>query len=293
MRNFLEKFLISCLLIISILLGLSFWLNVKYSFNMFSAKHWLFLSQLQASNAKIEFGFYTSFIIAFVVFLFGTLAIFSIKHEQKTAVSVPQNTPQPNVVQQIQPATIPVAEQTNTPIPQYGPIVRPQRLNLPKNMAAIAAHNFEQQKNIPQKQTPQESPYNSVIKDIFEKAGYTIKQNPVISGFTTNLFAIGNNEIVWMGGIDSDITKVKNAVAKLNDTFQETLDDISIHIHAFILDTRHIYENDDTVLIFHDTDEIREYISKHPADSISENDQENFDAYSEYIDTIIKYIKNI
>lgn len=290
MRNFLEKFLISCLLIISVLLGLSFWLNVKYSFNMFSSKHWLFLSQLQASNAKITIGFYASFIIAFIVFLFGTLAVFSIKHERKAAVSKPKTAPQPNIVQQ--PQTTPVVEQTTAPQTPSSLITRPQRLNLPKNIAAIAAHNFAQQKNTQQKQT-QDSPYNSVIKDIFEDAGYTIKQNPVISGFTSNLFAIGNNEIIWMGGIDSDINKIKNAVVKLNDTFQETLDDISININSFILDTHHTYDSDDTVLIFHDIEEIREYISNHPADPVKESDKENFDAYSEYIDTIIKYIKNI
>jgi hypothetical protein len=46
-------------------------------------------------------------------------------------------------------------------------------------------------------------------------------------------------------------------------------------------------------MVFHTTDEIRDYISQHPADSVDESDQEGFDAYSEYIDTIIKYIKNV
>ena len=290
MRNFLEKFLISCLLIISILLGLSFWLNIKYNFNMFSAKHWVFLSQLQASNTKIEVGFYASFIIAFVIFLFVTLAIFSIKHEQKTVVSKPATQP----IQQTPVTEQPTTQNTkNIPTPQYGPITRPQRLNLPKNMASIVANKFEQQKTAPVKSAPQESPYNSVIKDIFENAGYTVKQNPVISGFTTNLFAIGNNENVWIGGVDCDIAKINNAVIKLNNTFQETLDDITIHIHSFILDTHHTYESDENVMVFHTTDEIRDYLSQHPADSVDESDQEGFDAYSEYIDTIIKYIKNV
>ncbi len=294
MRNFLEKFLISFLLIISILLGLSFWLNVKYSFNMFSAQHWTYLSQLQASNTHIEIGFYTSFIVAFVIFLFGTLAIFSIKHEQKQpVVHNTQTIPVPEPVQQ-KTTTQPAQDTVSTP--QYGPMVRPQRLNLPKNMASVAAHNFEQNKNTqnqPKNQSTQDSPYNPVIKEIFENAGYTIKQNPVISGLKMNLFAIGNNEIVWMGSVDSDIQKMKDAIEKLNNTFQETLDDITINIRSFVLDTRNIYESDDSVLVFHDTEELRNYVSQHPADNVNDSDKENFDAYSEYIDTIIKYIKNI
>ena len=46
-------------------------------------------------------------------------------------------------------------------------------------------------------------------------------------------------------------------------------------------------------LVFHNLDEIKEFISKHPADKIEGNEQENFDAYSEYMDTIIKYVKNL
>jgi hypothetical protein len=86
---------------------------------------------------------------------------------------------------------------------------------------------------------------------------------------------------------------MKDAIEKLNNTFQETLDDITINIRSFMLDTRNIYESDDSVLVFHDTEELRNYVSQHPADNVNDSDKENFDAYSEYIDTIIKYIKNI
>lgn len=313
MRNFLEKFLISFLLATSVLLGLSFWLNIKYGFNIFSSQHWAFLSQLQASHTTVSYGFYVSFVVAFCIFIVGLIAIFTIKHQshiQQTPIQKQPAVQQQPVVQQQPEQTQPAPE----PQQPSAIVSRPPRLHLPKNMAQIAAMAHEQQKNTPVQQTTnngggftpttssytqptqkpaQESPYNSVISDIMTNAGYLVKPNPMISGFTSNVFAIGNNEIVWIGGVDCDINTLKNAVKKLNSTFEDTLEDITIHVNPFVLDTAEVYEDDDTVLIFHDIDELKDFMSKHPADEISEDEQESFDAYSEYIDTIIKYVRNI
>ena len=49
----------------------------------------------------------------------------------------------------------------------------------------------------------------------------------------------------------------------------------------------------DNILIFKSTEELKTFINEHPAATIEGNDQENFDSYSEYIDTIIQYIKNV
>ena len=51
--------------------------------------------------------------------------------------------------------------------------------------------------------------------------------------------------------------------------------------------------NNNALMIFKSIDELKEFIKQNPADEITENDRESFDSYSEYIDTIIQYIKNI
>ena len=85
-----------------------------------------------------------------------------------------------------------------------------------------------------------------------------------------------------------------SGIQKLDSVFKETLEDITININAFIIDTFNKYNSvNDGMLIFKSVDELKDFIKQHPADTITETDQESFDSYSEYIDTIIQYIKNI
>ena len=136
---------------------------------------------------------------------------------------------------------------------------RPPRLNLPKNMAQIVQQ--KQTETILPKHNnnkQQETPYNNIIKEMFTENGYVVKPNPRISGFTPNLFAIGNNEVVWVGGVDCDANSMMTAIQKLQSVFQETLEDIPININAFILDTLKTTEKDDDLLIFKSTDELKQ-----------------------------------
>ena len=162
---------------------------------------------------------------------------------------------------------------------------------MPRNIAQIAQRTHETKQNQPVQQTAasSENPYNTVISEIFTKAGYVIKQNPTMSGFVPNLFAIGNNEVVWVGAVDCDIEKMVSGIQKLDSVFKETLEDIQININAFILDTLNRYDSTNTdLLIFKSVEDLKAFVDEHPADKIEEFDQESFDSYSEYIDTIIK-----
>lgn len=288
MKNKLEHILLSILLGLSIFLGLSFWLNTVFSFNIFCGAHWDELSKLQASQTPISMGFYASFVIAIFIFSFGIYMIYryEIRHIK---IIKNQNTIKKQIVQ-------PIPEETKE-IEITEPVIsvsRPPRLNLPKNMAQIAEQKHTLQNEPAKKESVSTNPYNPIISDIFSASGYIVKQNPVISGFTPNLFAIGNNEIVWVGGVDCDIEKMISALQKLDSVFKETLEDIPINISGFILDTMNKYNsNNNALMIFKSIDELKEFIKQNPADEITENDRESFDSYSEYIDTIIQYIKNI
>ncbi len=291
MRNKLENFLLAVLLGISVLLGLSFWLNTKFGFNMFCAAHWDKLSQLQAEKAHINIWFYVSIGVAIFVFIFGLYIIcrprlhsIFINHKSATVPNKIQELPQ-QPVQQPQPEQ----QQIQTPVNSIN-LVRPPKLNLPRNMAQVAA--AQQTKQTQQQIIPDKNPYIDKIAEIFTNNAYLVKKNPTINGFTPDLFAIGNNEVLWIGGVDCDMSKLSMVIEKLKSIFMETLSDIQITIYSFILDNKKQYESKDNIFVFHDIDDLSKFISENQGADISPEDQENFDAYSEYIDTIIQYVKN-
>ena len=281
MKKYFGQILSSILLGTSVLLALSFWLNINFGFNLFYAQHWNELAQLQASHEHINNVFYVSIGIAILVFIVGLCMILKPHNNGITSknINVPQPKPETNAI-----------IETNVEHPQQATTINtitlssPPKLNLPKNTAKLASQRFAE--------LATQQNYDSLLPEIFTNAGYVIKQNITVNGFTTNLFAIGTGELVWFGAIDCDLDKFKNAVNRLNSIFTETLEDVSINISAFVLDTKGRYNTDNDTLIFHTTDELKEFIASHPNPQLSDLERENFDAYSNYIDTVIQYAKN-
>ena len=289
MRNKLEHILLSLLLGTTVLLGLSFWLNLNFDFNLFYKGHWEALAKLQAEQAPVNPNFYISILVAISIFVIGMIVIYIplIRHKK---IQQPENVIVPPA------PIIKPSDPKPDPIPEPAlPVSRPPRLNLPKNIAQIASKQNEQRiqsvQNTPVKNNYSDE-YNAELSQIFSENGYLVKPNPQISGFVPNLFAIGNNEIVWMGGVNCDINALQNAVAKLNSVFHETLEDIKINVYSFIVDTTKKYDANSEILIVPTIDDLRQFISENRAAQIEDSDTDNFNAYSEYIDTIIKYIKN-
>ena len=305
MKKYLESFLSAILLATSILLGLSFWLNIKFSFNLFSANHWNELAKLQVSHTPINNTFYISISVALFLFIIGLYIIFRPKFRK--IFKQQQNKNQFVPAKPVIPVT---SEPPHNDIPDTKPTVvqpavtisQPPKLHLPKNMATIVAERNQHNESLNvQTQTHVIKPdstnrvttYDARMAEIFTNCAYLVKPNPTISGFTPNLFAIGNNELVWIGATDCDINVFQRAIDKLKKVFKDSLPDIPITVYAFILDTKRIYNSTDGIFIFHTIEELQDFIFQSQGTDIAESDQENFDAYSEYIDTIIQYIKNI
>ncbi|MCQ2571373.1 MAG: hypothetical protein MJ165_00020 [Alphaproteobacteria bacterium] len=303
MRKFFEHLLLSILLIMSVVLGMTFWLNTKFGFNLLSAKHWQELASLQAAHTPIDKTFYISLGVGVFILIFGLYLIFRPRFRKlpKPVISqqpipqqpvVVQKQPEPKQVQQTQPVqnTQPEPQPQEQDVPVSALMNRPPKLNLPKNMEALAQNNYmKQQNSVSDNNVSQQNTtiYDQELRDIFEQNSYVVKPNLTISGLKTNLFAIGNHEVLWMGAVDCDMNKLKASIGKLRDLFEETLEDIPINIFAFILDTKNVYTPSDDIMVFHSIEEISEFISNNPADNIDEDEKENFDAYSDYIDNII------
>lgn len=287
----------------SVVLGMTFWLNTKFGFNLLSAKHWQELASLQAAHTPIDKTFYISFGVGVFILIFGLYLIFRPRFRKlpKPVISqqpipqqpvVVQKQPEPKQVQQTQPVqnTQPEPQPQEQDVPVSALMNRPPKLNLPKNMEALAQNNYmKQQNSVSDNNVSQQNTtiYDQELRNIFEQNSYVVKPNLTISGLKTNLFAIGNHEVLWMGAVDCDMNKLKASIGKLRDLFEETLEDIPINIFAFILDTKNVYTPSDDIMVFHSIEEISEFISNNPADNIDEDEKENFDAYSDYIDNII------
>ena len=291
MKKHIEHLLLSLLVATTILLGLTFWLNTNFGFNIFSKQHWYELALLQASGENIDKNFYLSIGIALGVFIICLNIIYRPRFKKlpkPAQQSVPTHTPQPTNAPA--PVIEHMEEKSETPpAPQPKPehnvnLVRPPRLNLPKNTAEIAAMQYNQQM---QDAAQRPDRHDDGLAQIFTEHSFVTKKNPMISGFKPNLFAIGANEVVWIGGVDCDSDKLNTAVQRLNQTFQETLEDITITVNAFLVDTNDKYTNLQNILVFHSIDDLRQYISEHPGDTIDDSNREDFDAYSDYIDTVL------
>ena len=294
MRNKFEHFLLSFLLGIAVLLGLSFWLNVIYGFNLFSKEHWNELARLQAEQIPVSTGFYVSIIVAVFIFVFGILLLYIIPTIKRTREKVSNSFL--STAPMVPSHKAEEKKEDNTIFEPQMPklnMSQPPKLNLPSNMAEIMQQRNENNQN---KVKEPVTDYDAILTQIFKDKGFMVKPNPVISGFSPNLFAIAPNEIVWIGAVDTDINKLQSAINRLDGIFTDTLEDIKININAFLIDTKNIYQSNDSIFVFKTLEELKTFVTELPPawpKDMSNADQENFDAYSEYIDTIIQYVKNM
>lgn len=294
MRNKFEHFLLSFLLGIAVLLGLSFWLNVIYGFNLFSKEHWNELARLQAEQIPVSTGFYVSIIVAVFIFVFGILLLYIIPTIKRTREKVSNSFL--STAPMVPSHKAEEKKDDNTIFEPQMPklnMSQPPKLNLPSNMAEIMQQRNENNQN---KVKEPVTDYDAILTQIFKDKGFMVKPNPVISGFSPNLFAIAPNEIVWIGAVDTDINKLQSAINRLDGIFTDTLEDIKININAFLIDTKNTYQSNDSIFVFKTLEELKTFVTELPPawpKDMSNADQENFDAYSEYIDTIIQYVKNM
>ena len=319
MNKHIEHFLLSVLVAMSVLLGLTFWLNINFGFNLLSATHWHELALMQASNAIIDKSFYISIAVAIFIFILSIYIIYRprfrkiplqrpqnieiktlpaiIKSENENTQmtteekddknpAIPENTEQ-------KPMQNPQIEQPKIEniTPQPINLARPPKLNLPTNMAQIAENQYNTQLAT-QQNAASATQYDDTLAEIFSNTAYLVKKNRTIAGLTTNLIAIGNHELFWVGCVDCDINKMKTLINKIKETFTQTLPDIPITVYSFILDTKKMYETDPDIFIFHDIDDVRKFIYDNQGTDIPPEYQEDFDAYSEYVDTVLMLLGN-
>lgn len=290
MRDKLDNFLLAVLWLMASTLGVCFWFNIRFGFNIFSSAHWHHLAYMQASQNPVTPAFYISMVISVIVVIFGLYLLIrprfrKFKLPVREANKPTQHTQAQPVAPSPTPAQTPMVEPT--PTPRNEPVLaRPPRLNI-----AITP----QLHNTPAPQQPAQTPsLVPQMREIFETAGYTVKNNPRIGTVNTELFAIGTNETLWIGATGVSTTALQNAIDTVNQIFSDTLDDIIINVDGFIISAPDANApGAPDILTFDNIDALRQYMNEHKNPPLGEDDNENFEAFSAYISTVIDYLGKI
>ncbi len=324
MKNRIDKILLGILWLLAVLLGTSFWFNARLGFNIFSDAHWDYLAYLQASQTPITSTFYISLILAVVIAITGLYLLVRprfrrirlpiVDKKSHTAPTTPapvihQQNAQPAVSTPVAPS--PAVTQSHAPIVTPAPTVatnttpqpaRPPRLNIA--LGTLPQTPSAPQLNIPspsiQTPTPVAAATNTAvmeypeIKEIFTNAKYVLKPSQKIEGIPIPLIALGTNENMWLGGVGIKTTELRTVIDKLSQVFTDTLDDIYININGFVIAAPDAPTSEfQDILMFDSISALRAYMANVPNPPIPDDDAGNFDAYSEYIDTVLNYIGKV
>lgn len=320
MKDKIENILLGLLWLLVATLGTTFWFNTKFGFDIFSGTHWKYLATHQATHQNINAAFYPSmvlsvFITLFVLYLLVRPRFRKIKlpvvhksenSESTKPVYTPESVALPEPKSALDIVSAPQSDTTPAPQPVPFNMTRPPRLAI-NPMASYGpapqtptsqptptvAQPVQQPSPAPvaqpaQTNLPAENP--DLIK-IFTDMGYEIKKSPRIGGTQFQLLAIGQNEVLWLGGVGISTMEMNRAAEQMANLFLDTLDGIEIDIRTFT-----VYAPDTgaptnpNVLTFDSFSALREYVSEHPNPPLADTDAENFAAYSEYISTVIEYL---
>ena len=319
MRKKFDNILLGILWWSAATLGVSFWFNSRFGFNIFSNAHWKHLAYMQASQNPVAPAFYTSVIVSVIVVILGGYLI--LKPRKAKNIATPPHAPTPTVTSGAGP-TLPAASDAPqpTPAPAYpatsqpaaAPKIPEENLSRPSRIISQSAPGASVIPVAPipgaAPQTPPTAPYspapiftptipdvnNADLSAIFTDAGYTVKHSPRIKGVQTNLLAIGTNETVWIGATGMPTSKLQTAIDELNQVFMDTLEDIEIHVHAFIVNAPDaLTPASNEILIFDSVETLGNYMREHRNPPLDADSTENFQAFSGYISTVIEYIEKL
>ncbi len=296
-----EKFLLGLLWLLTITLATTFWMNIKYGFNIFSAAHWAYLSELQAYRTQIKTDFYISIIAAIVIGLIGLYVL--ARPPRPRGDTQPKSTtkvPEQSITQTVSYETKPVSEsvpaqQTDLPrpgipsarpLPPSGAHASPPRIQVQQTAPVATSHftapNIKQQK-------PQ---HLDEISNIFQNAGYIIKKCNRIGNLIEPVIALSYDQKLWIGTSNVSASDAMDAVQTLLAVFADTLGDSAndMSVYACILNATDEPEDRDIISTFNTLDELKNFVDARRNTKPADYDQELFDAVSTYIDTVINYI---
>ena len=301
MTKKIGNLLLGLLWLMTITLATTFWMNTKYGFNIFSAAHWAYLSEMQAYRTQIKIDFYISLIAAIIIALTGLyfllrpkLQTFFIEPSQMPPL--PNQVTAPNILHHHETDTQ-QAEQTNNTMSR--PEIRPTMTRPASPMATsnnrprllTPAPNLTPRLNT-QSQSSAESPHMIEISSTMENAGYIVKPCARIGKLIKPVVALSYDQTVWVCSENISTADMKDALQTLIAIFDDTLGDSAndLTVHGCIIGAPEKSSDPDLISTFNTLDEFKEFMNAHPNNKPDDYDAELFDAISTYISTVTNYI---
>ncbi len=292
-RNF-EKILLGILWLMTVTIATTFWMNVRYGFNILSAAHWEYLATLQADRASIRLGFYTSIIIAIMVGLIGLYMIVRPRFRKLKITTQTNPTPQskqkdlpmvayqpgtptrPNMARPLSPTTM----HTNVHTSNNGPLPTPTTPNTTYTMPTTPP-------------TANVNPLAHQISNMFESAGYNVKTSKRIGKLISPVVALGYDQSILIGVSHESDENAQDAVGTLVSIFDDTLGNSANDMSVLVCSVEPIGTNTtDTATIRHfaTLSEFQEFMNATQNIKPDDFDQDLFDAVSTYINTVITHL---
>ena len=138
-----------------------------------------------------------------------------------------------------------------------------------------------------------ESTYTKISKmyDALTDAGYQISDLIRINGKHPAIVAIGTNEKLFIATLIDDYEILQNALKRIELCFADTLEGLHIDTHILCITNRDIDINDKRILRFANINTFEKYLKAHKnVRPSTQQDKDNFDAYAEYINTVMTYL---
>ncbi len=286
MLKFIKKLLSGILWFATAIMAGALWLNLEYSFNIFSIPHWKHLGQLQATNANILFEFYMSLIAITVIALGGFYLIVRTRKGQTPKQPKIKADDKFQKIQMNDDKFLSQNNSTNDKTAATTDFVRPPKLSLSLSPAAAPS---VQQKSMPVPNSAIATKINNEgLQKIFEKAGYIVKSAPTVANLTFDLFAIGAPDILWIGSNGVSVDVFKKSLDKVYELLAEALDDLEIDIRPFIIDAKNRDDSYD-IMYFDKTSDMEKYVLNNPNNNNDADSVEMFNDYNQFIDVLIKH----
>ena len=130
----------------------------------------------------------------------------------------------------------------------------------------------------------------SEIYDAFTANGYIIQDLIRIDGKYPAVIALGTQEKLFIGTYNMDLEILETVKKRLELCFADTLEGINIHTQILSVSDNYI-STDESIVVFWSVDALRDYLKQHKNKKPkTKSEWDDFDAYSEYIGTAIKYL---
>lgn len=157
----------------------------------------------------------------------------------------------------------------------------------------LAAPGNEKTSKLSEKAPVDESTYTKISKIyyMFTGAGYYISDLIRLDGKYPAIVAIGTNEKLFVATLVDDYEILKNVLKRFELCFADTLEGLHISTKVLCVTKREFKHNDENIIRFDNIDSLKKYLTSHAnVRPSTQQEQENFDAYAEYISVALEYL---